>query len=217
MVVVALGSAGCDEKALQMARDARTILEAYEKELELTGAAEERAHQEQARIQEQAEREQVLASLEQERVERSRALALDFLEGESTVARWQEPLRDYTRIDYEIHRGLLLRELDSQLQFLERIQALEVSRQQVAALKKAFGALAEAPKLQDQLAGLGRYAQETRGEFDKKVCASLAEQITKKETASLTITDEAEKKAADVALQGLKAKQKSRGCQTGTS
>jgi hypothetical protein len=196
-----------------MAKDARALLNSYETELVKKLVAEQTAYQLQAQVEARARREQAFANLEQERIERSRAMALDFLDGKRGVARWQEPVRDYARKDYEIQRGFLLEDMNGQMQFLARIQTLEVDKQKISALKQAFGALAEKPTLTEQAEQLASFAKDTSSEFDKQLCANLASQLKEKTAEIASLTIEADKNKANVALNALKAMKSSKGCQ----
>ena len=203
---------GCDEKALQMAKEARVLLDSYEKELEKKLDAEQAAYRRQAQIQASAQREQAFANLEQERIERSRAMALDFLEGKRNTTRWREPVREYARRDYEIQREFLLEDMDGQMKFLARIQSLELDKQQISALKKAFGALAGKPTLTEQAQQLVSFAKDTNSEFTTQLCDKLAEQVNEKTAEAAALTSEQDKKKAQVALDALNAMRTSKGC-----
>ncbi len=214
-LILLLGSfllTGCDERALQMAKEARSILDSYEKELERKLFAEQTAYRRQAQIESDAQRQQAGANLEQERIERSRTMALDFLEGKRNVSRWQEPVREYARKDYEIQRGFLLEEMNGQMQFLARVQALEVDKQKIAALKKAFGALAEKPTLVAQAQELAEFAKETDTEFDKQLCVLVSQHIKEKSAEIAGLSSEADKKKAQVALKALQDSKTTKGC-----
>jgi len=212
--VIALGLAGCDENALRMAREAHNVLSAYEQELEHKLASEQRAYTQQSQIEAEAGREQMYSNLEQERIERSRSLALDLIEGKQDVSRWREQIREYAKADYAIQRDILLADMNSQFQFLEKIQALAVDKQKIVALSKAFDLLSEKPALADQLRDLADFAKESKDGFDKAVCDGLAAQIKDKETQVATAGTDADKKKAQTALGALTDNQKSKGCST---
>lgn len=212
--LIALGLTGCDENALRMAKEAHNVLSTYELELEHKLDSEQKAYMQQAQIEAEAEREQMYSNLEQERLERSRTLALDLIEGKQDANRWREPIREYAKVDYSIQRDILLADMDSQFQFLEKIQALAVDKQKVSALSKAFDLLSEKPGLADQLKDLADFAKETKGDFDKAICDGLATQIKDKETQVAHASSDADKKKAQTALDALKDTQKSKGCST---
>jgi hypothetical protein len=210
--VLALALAGCDENALRMAGEARNVLGAYERELERKLASEQKAYTQQVQIEAQAVREQTYASLEQERIERARTLALDLIGGRD-VTRWRDPIRDYAKADFAIQREALLADMNAQSQFLEKIQALAVDKQKVAALAKAFAALSEKPGLADQLKGLADFAKESKDDFDKAVCDGLAAQVKEKQAqVDNPATSPENKKKAQTALDALKETQKTKEC-----
>ena len=212
--LIALGLTGCDEDALRMAKEAHNVLSTYELELEHKLASEQKAYIQQAQIEAEAEREQVYSNLEQERLERSRTLALDLIEGKQDANRWREPIREYAKADYSIQRDVLLADMNSQFQFLEKIQALTVDKQKISALSKAFDLLSEKRGLADQLKDLADFAKETKGDFDKAVCDGLAAQIKDKETQVAHAGSDSDKRKAQTALDALKENQKSKGCST---
>jgi len=204
--------AGCDEKALQMAKDANALLTTYEKELEKKLLAEQNAYQLQAQVEANAQRRQAFANLEQERIGRSRVMALDFSEGKRKTTRWREPVREYATKDYEIQRGFLMEGMNEQMHFLSRIQTLEVNKQKISALKKAFGTLSEKPALTEQAQQLAAFAKESGAEFDKQLCVSLAQQLKEKSAEAAALTGEADKNKANVAISALEEMKKSKGC-----
>jgi hypothetical protein len=213
--LIALTFTACDEKALQMAKDVGKVLSAYQAQLERRIAAEQSAYTQQAQIEAEATREQALSNLEQERLERSRGLALDILSGKQDVARWREPIRDYAKVDYSIQHDFLLADMDAQSQFVQRIQALTLDKQKIAALSKAFGALAEKPGLFDQLKGLGDFAKETSDDFEKAVCGGLAGQVSEKtKLADSTGIGADDKKKAQTAVAALQDTEKTKCCPT---
>ncbi len=154
------------------------------------------------------------SNLEQERIERSRALALDLIEGKQDVGRWREPIREYAKADYAIQRDILLADMNSQFQFLEKIQALAVDKQKIAALSKALDLLSEKPAMADQLKDLADFAKEAKNDFDKAVCDGLAAQIKYKKTQVASASTDVDKKKAQTALNALQDNQKAKDCST---
>jgi hypothetical protein len=213
--IIALGLTACDENALRMAADAKDILSAYEKELEHKLASEQAAYTRQGQIEAEAAREQTFSQLEQERIERARVLALDFIDGVRDVSRWRDPIREYAGVDYRIQRQILLAGMDNDTHYLERIQALTIDKQKIAALSQAFGALAQKPDIVAQAKGLADFAKETKSDFDKAVCDGLAAQVKEKESEVKAAKGDAEKKKAQAALDALKDTQHTKNCSPG--
>lgn len=211
---VALVLAGCDENALRMAKEAHGILNSYELQLERKLDSEQKAYTQQAQIEAEAAREQMYSNLDQERIERSRSLALDIIEGKQDLGRWREPIRDYAKVDYAIQRDILLADMNSQSQFLEKIQALAIDKQKITALSKAFDLLSAKPSLANQLKDLTDFAKESKNDFDKAVCGGLAAQVKDKETQVANAATNAEKKKIQTTLDALKDDQKAKGCST---
>ena len=210
--LIALALTGCDENALRMAKEAHNVLNAYEHELERKLASEQKAYMQQAQIEAEAAREQMYSNLEQERIERARSLALDFIDGKQDVRRWREPIREYAKADYDIQSTVLLADMNSQSQYLEKIQSLAVDKQKIAALSKVFASLSEKPALTDQMKDLADFAKETKNDFDKAVCDGLAGQIKDKETQVANASTDADKRKAQTSLDALKDSQKTKGC-----
>jgi len=225
---LAASQTSCDEDARRLAKEAARVLGNYQAELQKKLDAEETAYRRQAQIESQAQRDQAFAMLEQERIERSRSMALDYLETSKSPARWREPLRDYAKADYGVQRQLLLEELDTDSRYLEKIQALEVDKQKIAALKRAFEALAAQPEAVKTAAGLAQAGNETITQFDRMVCAGLAAQIQSKTAEAAAASKkadvlaaaggeaaaaaQAEAKQAKAAVESLKQKSGDRNC-----
>ncbi len=212
ILLFSLAFAACDETALRMARETRDVLDAYERQLRLKVASETKAYLRQAQIEAEAAREQGYSNLEQERIERARGLALDVLDGRKDPRRWRDAVRDYARADYVVQRDLLLAGIDAESRFLEKIQALQIEKEKIAALREAFDALASKPGLTEQLKGLTEFAQQTTDDFHKRVCDSLTGQITAKEAGVKSASTDAAKKEAQTALDALNDLQKEKAC-----
>jgi hypothetical protein len=207
---LAVLAAGCDKDALRLAQEALALLGNYEQQLDRKLAAERAAYAGQAQVQAQAQRDQVIESLAQERVERARTLALDFLEGQKRVTRWREPLRDYANADYRQQRDLLLQALETEGQSLAQIQKVELDRQKVAALRTALTALTKKAGLVEQAQAVADFAKDVKTDLDKLVCDGLTAQIAEQTKASAAATNEADKKKADAAVKAATDQKKAR-------
>lgn len=214
VVLLAVWSAGCDEDALRLAREAREVLLTYEKELGRKLVAEQRAYGEQSQVMAQAHREQLASSLEQERMERARTLALDFVESNVRVTRWREPLRAYANSDYTIQRALLLQDLGSEMGWVARIQALQVDKQKIRALATALGALSEKASFTDQVRAFAEFAEQVKTDFDTQVCTSLAMQAKEAATAlKAAAGNDAALRKAKTQEEAIAALRKEKGCE----
>lgn len=214
VVLLAIWSAGCDEDALRLAREAREVLLTYEKELGRKLAAEQRAYGEQSQVMALAHREQLASNLEQERTERARTLALDFVESDARVTRWREPLRAYANADYAVQRALLEQDLGSEMGWVARIQALQVDKQKIRALATALGALSEKASFTDQVQAFAEFADQAKTDFDAQVCTSLAAQA-KDAAAAVTAAagNESALRKAKAQAEAIVALRKDKGCQ----
>ena len=173
LLLVPLLSA-CDEKAQEFARRTAEILDARSAELSAKIAAETKAYETVAAIATETHRDLIDSSLRNERNARSIALAADYDEGRKPVSRWQSDLAEYGQIDYRLTRELLTADVDAGSEFLQKLQALEIEQAKINALSKMLAALADKPSLAQDLEALGQFAQDTKNEFDKKICEALA-------------------------------------------
>jgi hypothetical protein len=214
VVLLGVSTAACDEDALRLAREARGVLVTYEKELGRKIAAEQRAYDRQSQVMAVAHREQLASGLEQERIERARTLSLDLVENQTRVTRWREPLRAYAAADYGVQRELLLQDLGSEMNFVARIQALEIDKQKIRAVATALDALSEKISFTDQVKAFAEFAQEVKTDFEKQVCDSLARQL---EEASASVKaaagNEPELKKAKAAEAAVNALLQEKTCQ----
>lgn len=214
VVLLAVWSAGCDEDALRLAREAREVLLTYEKALGRKLAAEQRAYGEQSQVMAMAHREQLHSNLEQERMERARTLALDFVESNVRVTRWRAPLRAYANADYAVQRALLVQDLGSEMGWIARIQALQVDKQKICALATALGALSEKASFTDQVKAFAEFAEQVKTDFDAQVCSSLAAQATEAAAAvTAAAGDDAAVRKARAQAEAVAALRKDKGCQ----
>jgi hypothetical protein len=230
LVLSTLLLAGCDENARRMATEARSVLDGYEKQLELKIAAEQLAYHKQGLIEAEANREQAFANLEQERTERARGFAADLVENQKRASKWRQELRDYAQVDFTVQREFLLENLNSEARFLDKILALEVNKAKITALSKALDALTKQAKLVDQAQELGNFADETQTAFDKDVCSGLKDDLANKTgvaaaakkrvddlTAAQAPKDDidaaiADRKKADIAVAAISKSRDEKGC-----
>jgi hypothetical protein len=163
----------CDEKALQFALRTAEILRQRSTELTRKIAAERKAYQDVSAIANQVQRDLIESSLNNERTSRSIALAADYDEGRKPASRWQTDLAEYAQTDYRLNRDLLAADLGAGAEYMQKLQALEIEQAKVDALAKLLAALAKKPSLADDLTAITAFAEDTKAEFDKKVCEAL--------------------------------------------
>jgi hypothetical protein len=207
----ALLASSCDKDALNLAQEALKLLEFYEQQLDRKLSDEHTAYIAQAQVQAQATREQAIESLAQDRMERARSLALDFLEGQKRISRWREPLRDYANADYRAQRDLLLPAMETEGATLAQIQKVEVDRQKVAALRAALTNLTKKPGLVEQATDVANFVKDVKTDLDKRVCDGLTATIAEQQKAAAAPgVSEADKKKAQTAVNAATEQKKAR-------
>ena len=173
-LLLAPALSACDEKAQQFALRTAEILEQRSAELTKKIAAERKAYQDVSAIANQIHRDLIESSLNNERTARSIALAADYDESRKPPSRWQTDLADYGQMNYRLNRDLLSADLGAGAEYMQKLQALEIEQAKIDALSKLLAALAKKPSLAEDLAAIGAFAEDTKKEFDKKVCEALA-------------------------------------------
>jgi hypothetical protein len=177
LVAACVAIAGCDDQARDFAQKTKVILDQRSEQLTRKIAAEKKAYDSSASQAFEDHRALVDSSLQNERNERSDALAADYEEGRKPVSLWRKDLSDYARIDYEANRELLLADMDANTRFLQDFDDLKIEQDKVDALSKLLAALAQKPSLKDDINAISSFAGDTKTEFDKKVCSQLKSQI----------------------------------------
>jgi hypothetical protein len=175
-VLLSLAVAGCDEEAREFAEKTALILRQRSDQLARKIAAETRAYNAAAAHAAEARRALIDSSLANERTGRVIALAADYDEERKPVSRWRSELGEYAQMEYEASRELLGADVDASSRFLQNVHALALEQDRVDALARLLAALASKPTLAQDVAALQSFAEETRTEFDEKVCAQLESQ-----------------------------------------
>jgi hypothetical protein len=173
-VLLAPLASACDEEARQFALRTAEILQQRSAELTRKIAAEQKAYQDVSSIANETQRDLIESSLNNERSARSIALAADYDEGRKPASRWQSDLAEYAQIDYRLNRDLLSADMGAGAEFMQKLQELEIEQAKVDALAKLLAALAKKPSLKTDLEAVSAFAEDTKAEFDKKVCEALA-------------------------------------------
>src|SRR5215831_1316745 len=93
-------AAGCDQKARDFAVKTKAILDQRSDQLSKKIGAENTAYNNFAAHAAEADRALVDSSLRNERNERSRSLAVDYVERRRSAAHWRTDLAEYARIDH---------------------------------------------------------------------------------------------------------------------
>jgi len=173
-LLLAPALSACDEEARQFAVRTAEILQQRSAELTKKIAAERKADNAVATLANQVQRDLIESSLNNERTSRSIALAAEYDEGRKPASRWQADLAEYAQMDYRLNRDLLSADFGAGADYLQKLQALEIEQAKVDALATLLARLAKKPSLAEDLQAIGAFAEDTKAEFDKKVCAALA-------------------------------------------
>lgn len=173
LVTGALAAAGCDKQAREFATRTRQILEQRSKELAAKIAAEKAAYNASAAQAAEDHRVLVASSLQNERNERSDALAADYADGRKPISQWRRDLAEYARVDYDANRELITGAIDANSKYMRDFADLTVEQDKVDALSKLIATLEKKPSLKDDVDALGTFAGDTKANFEKLVCADL--------------------------------------------
>jgi hypothetical protein len=219
---------GCDDKARQLAKEAQAALAEYRTELNRQADIERKAYRSQTVVESQANWDQAISELDQEKIERARNFAADAIAGRWPIERWRSALREYAEMDMKIRRTAIASESDRQLQLTARLASLQLSKQRLDLLDKVLTELAEKPKLVDQLTSAADFGKSVATEFDKNACAALKSELADKtkalDKAKLEVTaagagpqdkiDEATaaRKKADAAVAQINLKRMDKDC-----
>lgn len=115
----------------------------------------------------------MIAALGNERAERANALAADYQEGRKPASLWREDLAEYANVDYERTKQFLMTDIDAETNYLQRYQSIAIEQDKVDALAKLLDALAKKQSLKDETSALVGFVEDTKQEFDEKVCSAL--------------------------------------------
>ena len=193
LAVGTFGLCGCDETAQSFATKTLNILERRSADLSAKVGAEKTAYARWALHAAEDDRALVDSTLQNERNERSSILAADYDEGRKPVSQWRKDLAEYGRVDYEANMEMFSAGLDGSSQYLQAFESLKVEQDKVDALTKLLGALTKKQSMKADVEALGKFAEDSSKEFNKKVCTQVK---TDQSSADATV-----KAAADAAFK----------------
>ena len=193
---------GCDDQARDFAQKTKAILDQRSEQLLKKITAERTAYDRFASQTAEDQRALVDSALQNERNERSDALAADYDEGRKPVSLWRKDLSEYARIDYEANRELLVADMDANTRFLQNFDNLKIEQDKVDALAKVLAALSQKPSLKDDISAISSFAGDTKTEFDKKVCSQLKSQIKVNDPTKDVAAAAYKNKNCDAVLKG---------------
>lgn len=198
---VTIGLSGCDESALDFAAKTKDILDQRSAQLAKKIAAEKDAYNKEASHAAEDHRELVNLSLLNERNQRARTLASDYIESRKPISHWRNDLAEYAQIEYEANRDMLTAEIDANSRYLQNFEDLSIEQDKVEALSKLLVALSKKISLKSNIEALASFAQDTQQEFDKKVCAQLQSQKDGSDNAAKAAANTFTAKGCDAVLK----------------
>ena len=191
----------------------RKLLADYQTAIRSQMDSAQKSYSATAQATEQGRHDEVQRGLSFERNRRSETLADDFIHGAKPIWHWKDYLLDYAGQDFQANREFLELESTDGVRFLSGIQDLQLEFSKVQALDKLLAALNEKQSLADQLKELGGYAEQTKTEFDKLVCAGLQKDIAAKtQAANAATANTAQSKTLKDAITQLQKESKAKSC-----
>lgn len=173
LLSAAVMSTGCDEQAQRFATQTKAILDQRSIQISKKIDAEMKGYNAYAAKAADDNHILVTTALSNERAERANALAADYQEGRKNASLWRKDLAEYASVDYERTRQFVMSDIDAETTYLQRYQSLAIEQDKVDALAKLIQAMAKKQSLKDEATALTGFAEDTKKEFDKKVCADL--------------------------------------------
>jgi hypothetical protein len=173
LISVAALMTGCDEQARLFATQTKAILDQRSAQLSKKIAAEMESYNDYAAKAADDNHNLMIAALGNERAERANALAADYQEGRKPASLWREDLAEYANVDYERTKQLLMTDIDAETNYLQRYQSIAIEQDKVDALAKLLDAMAKKQSLKDEAGALVGFVEDTKQEFDEKVCSAL--------------------------------------------
>lgn len=202
-------TSGCGDKAAQdLANQLIGVANSYQEQVDRTNDAERKAYKKLASIYVDAQRNNVLLSLRQERIERARLVADEGVETKRvplTISEIESQLREYAELDFEATRKLMKEESEARALYLSQLAKLKSDSVKVEALTQTFAALAKSKTKVDEVKEMITFFQESKKEFDKLFCEDLKAKIAsvQKQIAALKNAPAGEK--PDAKLKRLAA------------
>jgi len=192
---------GCDDDARKFAEKTKAILDERSTRLSLKIASEKVAYDKEAAASRNDHRALVDVTLQNDRNERSDYLAAEYDEGRKPVSQWRTDLAEYARTDYTTNKDLLVAEIDTNSLYLQRLEDLKVEQDKVDALSKLLASLSQKPSLKNDVGSLTTFAEDTKKEFDQKVCAQLKTQKAGNDDAAKAASESYDAKKCDDILK----------------
>jgi len=192
---------GCDDDARKFAEKTKVILDERSAQLSLKIASEKVAYDKEAAASRNDHRALVDVTLQNDRNERSYYLAAEYDEGRKPVSQWRTDLAEYAQTDYTTNKDLLVSEIDTNSLYLERLEDLKIEQDKVDALSRLLASLSKKPSLKNEVGSLAAFAEDTKKEFDKKVCAQLKTQKAGNDAAAKAASKSYDAKKCDEILK----------------
>jgi len=192
---------GCDDDARKFAEKTKAILDERSAQLSLKIAREKLVYDKESTAARDDHQALVEVTLQNDRNERSDFLAAEYDEGRKPVSQWRTDLAEYARIDYTTNKDLLVSEIDTNSLYLQRLEDLKIEQDKVDALSKLLASLSQKSSLKNDVGSLATFAEDTKKEFDQKVCAQLKTQKADNDAAAKAASKSYDAKKCDEILK----------------
>lgn len=192
---------GCDDDARKFAEKTKAILDQRSAQLSRKIASEQLAYNKETAAAGEDHRALVDLTLQNDRNERSDYLAAEYDEGRKPVSQWRMDLAEYAQADYTTNKDLLVSDIDTNSLYLQKLEDLKVEQDKVDALSKLLASLSQKPSLKNDVGSLATFAEDTKKEFDQKVCAQLKTQKDGNDAAAKVASKAYDAKKCDEILK----------------
>ncbi|HXM42537.1 MAG TPA: hypothetical protein VN924_14885 [Bryobacteraceae bacterium] len=168
--------AGCDDTAIQFAKQTRALLDEYQKNINSQITEATKYYDGDVKIAKGAAASLLNDSLSVERTERATELAADYLEDRKPVSLYRTHIRPYAQVEYDARKGSLESAVDAKLPYEQQLAKLEADKETIEALGKALQALEEKRTLKMEGEDLEKFVADTKKDFSQEVCKELSTQ-----------------------------------------
>lgn len=172
--------------AEQYAGELSRLLSEYQKQISNKITAEQKAYEAAAKLYDDAFRENVFASLSQDRTADAQQAQRALQAGNLTADKMMEDVYAYAQRDFDQTRGVYQMGLDSYKTYLSNLNSLQADSQKIGGLAKTLNDLAKPASLRDRLKEIQAYQESFNTQMHFSECSmadSLVTINTKKKSA----------------------------------
>jgi hypothetical protein len=169
---------GCDQQAADFAKKTDELLTEYQKRIDDQIAAATTYYHQAAALLATENTRVALATLQNERNERSTELEADYRENRRPPSLYRTHLRDYANDHFDRQKEWLTADSDATAPYLAQLVALESDKATIDAYSKILKNLAQPRGIKDEIGDITKFVSDSKTEFHKLVCGGIATQIT---------------------------------------